>query len=69
VRQKIIDSDVIVLEMPDPHLYFQAPGGQVFRLVGTGEDLTPYERDVTGREEQNANLVTATRGRAEQPRD
>jgi len=69
MRQKIIDADVTVLEMPDPHLYFQAPGGQVFRLVGTGEDLTPYERDVAGREEQNANLVTAVRDRAEQPQD
>ena len=69
MRQKIIDADVTVLEMPDPHLYFQAPGGQVFRLVGTGEDLTPYERDVAGREEQNADLVTAARGRAEKPQD
>ena len=23
-----------VLDVPDVHLYFQAPGGQVFRLVG-----------------------------------
>jgi len=28
--------------VPDPHLYFQAPGGQVFRLVGTNEDLSKY---------------------------
>jgi hypothetical protein len=27
-----------------PHLYFQAPGGQVFRLVGINEDLSRYER-------------------------
>ena len=26
------------------HLYFQAPGGQVFRLVGTEEDLSKFER-------------------------
>jgi catechol 2,3-dioxygenase-like lactoylglutathione lyase family enzyme len=26
------------------HLYFQAPGGQVFRLAGTDEDLSKFER-------------------------
>lgn len=26
------------------HLYFQAPGGQVFRLVGTNENLSRFER-------------------------
>jgi catechol 2,3-dioxygenase-like lactoylglutathione lyase family enzyme len=26
------------------HLYFQAPGGQVFRLVGTDEDLSKFEK-------------------------
>lgn len=31
------------LEMPDPHLYFQAPGGQCLRLVGIDEDLSFYE--------------------------
>jgi hypothetical protein len=45
LRQNIIDSGVKVLDVPDPHLYFQAPGGQVFRLVGTTEDLSKYERD------------------------
>jgi hypothetical protein len=34
---------VRVLDVPDPHLYFQAPGGQVLRLVGIGEDLSKYE--------------------------
>jgi catechol 2,3-dioxygenase-like lactoylglutathione lyase family enzyme len=43
MRQKIVASGVKVLEMQDPHLYFQAPGGQVFRLVGTNEDLSKYE--------------------------
>jgi catechol 2,3-dioxygenase-like lactoylglutathione lyase family enzyme len=43
MRQKIVDFGVKVLEVPDPHLYFQAPGGQVFRLVGTNEDLSRYE--------------------------
>ncbi len=31
------------LEVPDPHLYFQAPGGQCLRLVGIAEDLSFYE--------------------------
>jgi catechol 2,3-dioxygenase-like lactoylglutathione lyase family enzyme len=43
MRRKIIDFGVEVLEMQDSHLYFQAPGGQVFRLVGIGEDLSKYE--------------------------
>ena len=34
---------VRILEVPDPHLYFQAPGGQCFRLVGIDEDLSFYE--------------------------
>lgn len=41
--RRIIDFGVRVLPVPDPHLYFQAPGGQVFRLVGVGEDLSTYE--------------------------
>jgi catechol 2,3-dioxygenase-like lactoylglutathione lyase family enzyme len=43
MRQKIVAFGVRVLEVPDPHLYFHAPGGQVFRLVGTNEDLSKYE--------------------------
>jgi hypothetical protein len=43
MRQKIVAFGVKVLEVPDPHLYFQAPGGQVFRLVGIDEDLSKYE--------------------------
>ncbi len=31
------------LEVPAPHLFFQAPGGQCFRLVGIDEDLSHYE--------------------------
>lgn len=42
-RKKIIDFGVGVIDVPDPHLYFQAPGGQVFRLVGIDEDLSRYE--------------------------
>jgi catechol 2,3-dioxygenase-like lactoylglutathione lyase family enzyme len=43
MRQRIVSSGVKVLDVPDPHLYFQAPGGQVWRLVGTNEDLSKYE--------------------------
>jgi catechol 2,3-dioxygenase-like lactoylglutathione lyase family enzyme len=43
MRREIVAFGVKVLEMQDPHLYFQAPGGQVFRLVGTNEDLSKYE--------------------------
>ena len=43
MRQKIVAFGVRVLEVPDPHLYFQAPGGQVMRLVGINEDLSRYE--------------------------
>lgn len=43
MRQKIVAFGVTVLDVPDPHLYFQAPGGQVFRLAGIGEDLSRYE--------------------------
>ena len=43
MRRKIIAFGVTVLDVPDPHLYFQAPGGQVFRLAGIGEDLSRYE--------------------------
>ena len=43
MTQKILDFGVSKLEIPDPHLYFQAPGGQVLRLVGIDEDLSFYE--------------------------
>jgi hypothetical protein len=43
MRQNIVAFGVKVLDVPDPHLYFQAPGGQVWRLVGTKEDLSQYE--------------------------
>jgi hypothetical protein len=41
--RKILAFGVRTLEIPDRHLYFQAPGGQVFRLVGADEDLSEYE--------------------------
>jgi catechol 2,3-dioxygenase-like lactoylglutathione lyase family enzyme len=43
-RQRITDFGVTVIDVPDHHFYFQAPGGQVFRLVGIDEDLSAYER-------------------------
>jgi catechol 2,3-dioxygenase-like lactoylglutathione lyase family enzyme len=43
MRRRIVDFGVKVLDVPDAHLYFQAPGGQVFRLVGIDEDLSRYE--------------------------
>ena len=44
MSRKIIDSCLVrKLDVPDPHLYFQAPGGQCLRLVGIDEDLSFYE--------------------------
>ena len=43
MTRKILDFGVRKLEVPDPHLYFQAPGGQCLRLVGIHEDLSFYE--------------------------
>ena len=42
--RKILNSGLVKkLDLPDPHLYFQAPGGQCMRLVGIDEDLSFYE--------------------------
>jgi catechol 2,3-dioxygenase-like lactoylglutathione lyase family enzyme len=44
MKRKILESGLVrKLEVPDPHLYFQAPGGQCLRLVGIDEDLSFYE--------------------------
>jgi hypothetical protein len=44
LSRKILESGLVrKLEVPDPHLYFQAPGGQCLRLVGSDEDLAFYE--------------------------
>jgi hypothetical protein len=44
MSRRIVASGLVrKLEIPDPHLYFQAPGGQCLRLVGTDEDLSFYE--------------------------
>src|SRR5215831_12423337 len=44
MRRKILESGLVrKLEVPDPHLYFRAPRGQCWRLVGIDEDLSFYE--------------------------
>jgi hypothetical protein len=44
MSRKILASGVArKLDVPDNHLYFQAPGGQCLRLVGINEDLSKYE--------------------------
>ena len=44
MRRRILESGLVrQLQVPDPHLYFQAPGGQCLRLVGIDEDLSFYE--------------------------
>lgn len=49
MRAAILDSGLVLkLELPDPHLYFQAPGGQCMRLVGIDEDLSFYEGGAAG---------------------
>jgi hypothetical protein len=48
-KQQILESGLVrKLDMPDPHLYFQAPGGQCWRLVGIDEDLSFYEGAAAG---------------------
>jgi hypothetical protein len=44
MSRRILESGLVrKLEVPDPHLYFQAPGGQCLKLVGIDEDLSIYE--------------------------
>ena len=44
MSRKILESGLVrKLNVPDPYLYFQAPGGQCLRLVGINEDLSFYE--------------------------
>jgi catechol 2,3-dioxygenase-like lactoylglutathione lyase family enzyme len=54
-RQRILAFGVKQLDIPDPHLYFQAPGGQVFKLVGIGEDLSLYEESTSSRPGSSAS--------------
>ncbi len=47
--RKILESGLATkLDIPDPHLYFQAPGGQCLRLVGQNEDMSFYEGSGAG---------------------
>ena len=44
MSRQILESGLVrKLNVPDPHLYFQAPGGQCLRLVGINEDLSFFE--------------------------
>ena len=44
MSRKILEFGLVrKLTVPDPHLHFQAPGGQCLRLVGINEDLSFYE--------------------------
>jgi hypothetical protein len=49
MKQRILAFGVKKIDVPDPHLYFQAPGGQAFRLVGINEDLSLYEESPSSR--------------------
>jgi hypothetical protein len=59
LRRRILAFGARKLEMPDPHLYFQAPGGQCLRLVGIDEDLSFYEGAKPG--SNVANMTEAVR--------
>jgi hypothetical protein len=50
MRQRILAFGVNVLELPHPHLFFHAPGGQVLPLVGINKDLSEYEETDHGEE-------------------
>jgi hypothetical protein len=47
MKNKILAFGVKKLDVPDVHLYFQAPSGQVYRLVGINEDLSVYEESTS----------------------
>jgi catechol 2,3-dioxygenase-like lactoylglutathione lyase family enzyme len=45
LKQKILQFGIAEIEYWDKeHFYFQAPGGQVFRLSGTTEDMSKWQR-------------------------
>jgi hypothetical protein len=45
LKQKILGFGIKGIEFWDKeHFYFQAPGWQVFRLVGTSEDMSKWQR-------------------------
>jgi len=56
LKKRILDFGVFKLDVPDPHLYFQAPGAQCWRLVGINEDMSFYEGQGAG---PNVKMVKA----------
>lgn len=45
LKRKIVKFGITGIEFWDKeHFYFQPPGGQVFRLVGTSEDMSEWQR-------------------------
>jgi len=63
LTRKILDSGLVrKLELPDPHLYFQAPGGQCMRLVGIDEDLSFYEGAEVGPNVDNVKAALEKEG-------
>jgi len=45
LKEKILEFGIKRIEFWDrEHFYFQAPGGQVLRLVGTTEDMSQWEQ-------------------------
>lgn len=55
LNRSILAFGVRKLDVPDVHLYFQAPGGQVFRVVGIDENLSQYELSPSTRPGQTSN--------------
>jgi catechol 2,3-dioxygenase-like lactoylglutathione lyase family enzyme len=55
MRQTILAFGAKKVDVPDPHFYFQAPGGQVFKLVGISEDLSKYEESSSSRPGSSAS--------------
>jgi len=55
MKQKIIAFGAKKVDIPDPHFYFQAPGGQVFKLVEINEDLSLYEDSPSSRPGSSAS--------------
>ena len=43
MTRKILDFGARKLDIPAPHLYFQAPGGQCFQLIGINEDRSYHK--------------------------
>lgn len=45
LKAKILQFGIKEIEYRDrDHFYFQAPGGQVYRLISTAEDMSKWQR-------------------------